>query len=223
MVAAREQTPRSLWDPTYTETSWITDPAQFNYGPINLLPGLTAKIATTFPGTKLGISEGNYGGGGDVSGAIATADVLGIFGQQQVGLADFWPLNADESYAYAAFRAFRNYDGAGGSFGNISIPSTSTNVPLATIYTGQDAADHKKLVIIAINKGTSATTAALKVRALIEYDHAKVYTITSAGGANVVAQPDIATAATNAWNYAMPAQSISIIVPQPAPTPPPAS
>lgn len=223
LVAAREQTPRSLWDPNYTETSWITDPAQFDYGPINLLPDLNSKIATNFPGTKVGISEWNYGGGGDISGAIATADVLGIFGKQQVGLADFWPLNANETYSYAAFRAFRNYDGVGGSFGDVSIPSTSSNVPLATVYTGQDAADHKKLVIVAINKGTSATTAALKVRALIEYDHAKVYTVTSAGGANVVAQPDIAAAATNAWNYAMPAQSISIIVPQPAPIPPPAS
>lgn len=220
LVAAREQTPRSLWDPTYRETSWITDPSQFNYGPIHLLPDLNAKIAANFPGTKLGVSEWNYGGGGDVSGAIASADVLGIFGQQQVGLADFWPLNADERYSYAAIRAFRNYDGAGGTFGDISIPSTSSNVPLATVYTGQDAADHKKLVIIAINKGTSATTAALKIRALVEYDHAKVYTITAGGGANVIAQPDIATAATNAWNYTMPAQSISIIVPQPVPAPP---
>ncbi len=181
VVAAREQAPRSLWDPTYIEQSWITDPGGFNYGPIDLLPDLAAKIADNYPGTKLGVSEWNYGGGTDISGAIATADVLGIFGQQQVGLADMWPLNGDERFTYAAFRAFRNYDGAGGSFGDISIPSTSSNVPLATVYTGQDAADHKKLVIVAINKGTTPTTAAIKVRALVEYDHAKVYTITAAG------------------------------------------
>ena len=42
-----------------------------------------------------------------------------------------------------------------------------------------------------------------------------MYTITAGGGPNVVAQADLATAATNAWNYAMPAQSISVIVPQP--------
>ena len=34
-VAARKQAPRSLWDPAYTETSWIT---QFStLGPIKLI------------------------------------------------------------------------------------------------------------------------------------------------------------------------------------------
>jgi len=214
-VAAREQAPRSLWDPGYVETSWITDPTGYNYGPIDLIPTLKAKVAAHYPGTKIGISEWNYGGGTDISGAIATADVLGIFGQQDVGLADLWPLNGTESFTYTAFRAFRNYDGAGGTFGDISVPATSSNVPLATVYASLSSSDPKKVVIVAINKGTTAKSAAIKLTANYAYTKAKVFTITAGGGPNVVAQADVATAATNAWNYAMPAQSVSVIVPQP--------
>src|SRR5262249_23917293 len=36
LVTAREQAPRSLWDSTYTETSWITSTS--THGPINLIP-----------------------------------------------------------------------------------------------------------------------------------------------------------------------------------------
>ena len=214
-VAAREQAPRSLWDPSYLETGWITDPSGYNYGPIDLLPMMQSKINADYPGTKLGISEWNYGGGTDISGAIATADVLGIFGQQNVGLADLWPLNGTESFTYTAFRAFRNYDGAGGAFGDISVPATSSNVPLATVYASLSSSDPKRVVIVAINKGTTATSAAIKLTANYAYTKAKVFTITAGGGPNVVAQADVATAATNAWNYAMPAQSVSVIVPQP--------
>src|ERR1019366_5993457 len=81
-VAAREQAPRSLWDMTYTETSWITQSS--TNGPITLIPREMQKIAQTYPGTKLSFSEWNYGGGTDISGAIASADVLGIFGSYGV-------------------------------------------------------------------------------------------------------------------------------------------
>ena len=75
------QAPRSLWDPTYMENSWI---AQSIPGPIELLPRLQADINQYDPGTKLSISEYNYGGGDEIAGAIAEADALGIFGEQGV-------------------------------------------------------------------------------------------------------------------------------------------
>ena len=60
VVAARKQAPRSLWDPTYTETSWITQCC--TGGPIRLLPRLKDKITANYPGTRLAITEYNYGG-----------------------------------------------------------------------------------------------------------------------------------------------------------------
>src|SRR5262249_54012644 len=43
VVAARVQAPRSLWDDSYTETSWITQDS--THAPIRLLPRLREKIA----------------------------------------------------------------------------------------------------------------------------------------------------------------------------------
>ena len=70
------------------------------------------------------------------------------------------------------------------------------------------------MVIVAINKATTAEDGGHHASTYsAAFTNAKVYTITAGGGANVVAQPDITTVATNAFNYTMPAQSISIIVP----------
>src|SRR5204862_1549709 len=85
VVQAREQAPRSLWDSTYTETSWITQ--YVTNGPIDLLHWEKAKIDAHYPGTRMSFSEWDYGGGNDISGAIAVADVLGIYGREGVGLA----------------------------------------------------------------------------------------------------------------------------------------
>ena len=53
--------------PTYVETSWITQDARV--GAIRLLPRLREKIDAHYPGTRLAITEYNYGGGDHISGA----------------------------------------------------------------------------------------------------------------------------------------------------------
>ena len=81
--------------------SWIT--TDYGYGAIRLIPRTKDRIAAHYPGTGIAFTEWNYGGGGHISGAIACADVLGIFGREGVDLATYWPLQSDESYAYGAF------------------------------------------------------------------------------------------------------------------------
>ena len=82
VAAARVQAPRSLWDPSYVETSWISLDARA--GAIRLIPRMKEKIAAHYPGTGLAVTEYNYGGGGHISGALAQADVLGILGREGV-------------------------------------------------------------------------------------------------------------------------------------------
>lgn len=211
VVSAREQAPRSLWDPSYVENSWIAN--DYLHGPVRLLPSMNERIAAHYPGTQLAITEWNYGGGQHISGAIATADALGVFGQQGIGMATLWELNGNENYTYAAFRAFRNYNGAGGAFRDTSIRATSSDIATATVYASVDFLDPSKMVIIAINKSNSPRTAGITLRSVKKFNSAQVYTITAAGGANVVPAGSITPVATNAFNYSMPAQSISIILP----------
>lgn len=105
---ARVQAPRSLWDSTFKENSWIANDVL--RGPIQLIPDLQAKIDANYPGTGLAFTEYYYGGGNHISGAIAQADVLGIFAKYGVFAANLWHLgNTDDSYTHAAFQCFEKF------------------------------------------------------------------------------------------------------------------
>ena len=212
VVEARVQAPRSLWDETYTETSWIAQGS--TNGPINLLPRMHGKIASKYPGTKLAITEWNYGGGGHISGAMATADALGAFGREGVGLANMWRLNSDERFTEAAFMAYRNFDGVGGRFGDTSVQAGNSDRAAASVYASVDSSNPGRVVIIAVNKRTTAKTAGIAVAANGRFTLAQVYTVT-ASNPKPVAGSTIAAVSTNAFQYVMPAQSVSILVLKP--------
>jgi len=187
VVAARLQAPRSLWDPTYTETSWITQYSTL--GPIRLIPLLEEKIAGHAPGMRLAITEYNYGAGQDISGGLAQADALGVFGREGIFAAAEWPLAADESFIAAAFRMYRDFDGAGARFGDTSVRATTSDLDASSVYASLDSGDPSRLVLVAINKTASPLPATFAIaapggRALAS---AQVYRLTSATAAPVAA------------------------------------
>jgi hypothetical protein len=209
VAEARVQAPRSLWDPTYNEASWIHDVVG---GPVELIPWIKKKIDGHYPDTKLAFTEWNFGGGSHISGAIATADVLGVFGQQGVGLAAWWPMSQNEVFAHAAFRVFRNFDGGGSAFGDTSIAASSSDVEAATVYASIDAKDVARTVIVAINKSTSGKSAALLITHSAVYKTAKLYVLADAGP-RVFPMTTLKAVATNAFKYDMPPKSVTVIVP----------
>ena len=211
-VDARVQAPRSLWDETYTEDSWIARDAVA--GPIKLLPWLAAKIERGYPGTGLAFTEWNYGGGGHISGAVATADVLGIFGRDGVSLACLWPLNSDERFTYAGLQAYRNFDGAGGAFGDVSISATSSDRAMASVYASIDRQNTGRVVLVAINKRTQATKAGLTVAHPSAFSRAEVYVLAGASP-QISKAADLTAVAQNAFSYSMPPLSVSVLVPRP--------
>ncbi|HEX4448664.1 MAG TPA: glycoside hydrolase family 44 protein [Polyangiaceae bacterium] len=213
MAAEREQATRSLWDATYVENSWIA--SSIGNKPLALIPSMQKKIATSAPSMKLAFSEYNYGGGSDISGTIATADVLGIFGSYGVGMAMLWETWHDESFSYAAFDAYRNYDGHGAAFGDTSITATTSDVPNSSVYASLSSADASRLVIVAINKATQSKVAGIQIAHSTVYSKASVYVFTQSGGAKPVAGTALTSVATNAFRYTMPAQSVTVIVPSP--------
>ncbi|RMH64637.1 MAG: hypothetical protein D6685_06630 [Bacteroidetes bacterium] len=165
-VAARLQAPRSLWDPTYTETSWIADCCSAF---LPILPTLQASIEAHYPGTKLAISEYNYGGGRSVSGGLAQADVLGAFGRHGVYIATLWGIEAEDAYTAAAFRLYRNYDGNGGTYGDTSVRATTSDPHQTSVYAALEGHDARPLHAILINKNTEG---ALEMQIRIEGDTA---------------------------------------------------
>lgn len=204
---ARIQAPRSLWDDSYVEQSWITEFS--TGGPIALLPRLRAKIAAHYPGTELAITEYYYGGGADISGAIAQADVLGIFGREGVFAAALWHLGStDDAFIWAAFAAFRDYDGAGGAFGATSIEAVTDDVEASSIYASVDG---DRVVLVAINKSTADQTAGIAVTHHARLTTAAVYQLTAASPS---LQPagDLPITLTNAFTYTMPARSVTVLV-----------
>lgn len=146
---ARVQAPRTLWDPTYRESSWI---AQYFASYLPLIPRMQSSINAYYPGTKLAVTEYSYGGESDVSGGLANADVLGIFGKYGAHAGAFWPMESDQSYVKAAFQLYRNYDGAGGLYGNTNVRATTSNVDDSSVYAAINGSDDSTLHVIVLNK-----------------------------------------------------------------------
>ena len=209
LVAARVQAPRSLWDPSYVETSWITGCC--SGGAIRLIPRVRDQIAAHYPGTRLSFSEYNYGGGGHISGGIAEADVLGVFGRENVFAATEWPMSADESFILGGLRMFRNYDGAHGHFGDTSITATSSNTVNTSVYASVDAGHPERMIVVAINKTGAAVSAGISVTHTRRFTVAHTYSLTSAG-ATPVHGADVPITLVNAFVYSMPAYSVTTLV-----------
>ena len=223
--AARVQAPRSLWDKSYVEQSWITQYLGGVTGecgsttacPIALLPTLAAKVAAGAPGTKLAFTEYDYGGADDISGAVAEADVLGIFGRDSVYASSFWPLLSDNRFVFGAFRAFRDYDGKLSAFGDTSFSASSSNDAQASVYASMDAGHPERVVLVAVNKTPGALTAALRLTHSQALGTAHVYRLVSSspydGSASVVPQQlaDLSVA-SNALVTSLPGYSVTTFV-----------
>jgi len=204
------QAPRSLWDPSYTEDSWITEFS--TNGPLRLLPRLRDKIAAHYPGTRLAFTEYYYGGGAHISGGIAQADVLGIFGREGVFAAMLWHLGAtDDAFIHAAFRMFRDHDGAGGAFGDTGVSATTDDGATTSIYAS--VVTEERVVLIAINKG-AARSAGVRLRHGVAFGKATRWQLTAAQAAPVAAGTQTITL-TNAFVVDLPAESVTTIVLEP--------
>lgn len=145
--AWRIECTRSLWDPTYKENNWIGK----YIGPIDLLPSMNKWVAKDYPGTKISLTEYSFGGYGKMSGAIAEADALGLFGDYHVSLATLWGPPKLGSPVADVFRMFRNADGAGHGF----LPEhvfAQSSLPLSvSCYASRDSSG-KFLTLVLINK-----------------------------------------------------------------------
>ena len=147
-AAARTAAPRSLWDPSFEEDSWVADDAG---GAIALVPRMQRLIDEQFPGTRLAITEYHYGAPHHASGGVAQVEALATFARLGV-IANYWPMGDDQSYVRAAFSMFLADDDSGAHFGDTVVHATTSERELSAAFASKDAADPDRLCVILLNR-----------------------------------------------------------------------
>jgi len=214
----RVQAPRVLWDPSYVENSWVqTYDPQF----LPWIPNIQASISARYPGTKLSFTEYCYGGESDISGGLAQADVLGIYGKYGVYLGCFWLLHSSPAplYAASAFNLYLNYDGQGGRFGGTSVQETDSDTVNSSAYASLDATG--ALHVVVLNKSyTQAADVTFQIAGPATYMAANVYAF-NASSPNITALPSAALT-NNQLTYTVPALTAAhfVFVSTLSPSPP---
>lgn len=140
-AALRLRSTRALWDPSYVDESWIHEP-------VRLIPRMREWVAQNYPGLATSLGEWNFGAEDHMSGALATAEALGRFGQQELDSAFFWAGPKPSTRAFWAFRAFRDFDGAGGHFLDWSLPTKEAE--LVSLFASSDES-RAHLVAVILN------------------------------------------------------------------------
>ncbi len=146
----RLRSTRSLWDPTYKDESWIADTIQ-------LIPRMKAWVRDNYPGRKLMLGEWSFGADSNISGGLAAAEAFGRFGQQGLDAAFFWGTPKQTSPIFWAFRAFRDFDGKGGRFQDISLSVQEADK--VSLFASRDEAK-THVVLVLVNREPMATIAA---------------------------------------------------------------
>jgi hypothetical protein len=196
----RVQAPRVLWDKTYVENSWVQ---QYYSQFLPWIPNIQASIAAHYPGTKLSFTEYSYGGESDISGGIAQADVLGIYGKFGVYLGCVWILHGTPApvYTAAAFNLYLDYDGKGGKFGATSVSEADSDTVNTSAYASVDSLG--ALHVVVLNKSyTQAADLNFQIAGTTAYSSASVYAFDNSGPAITARAP--ATLAGNQVTYSLP-------------------
>ncbi len=219
---ARIQAPRTWWDPTYLESGWV---GQWLPHLLPLLPKVQASIDKYYPGTKIGITEYNYGGDPHISGGIAMADALGIMGKYGVYCATYWAGHSPYDYTISAFKLFRNYDGAGSVYGSTRVKAETSDVENSSIYASITGSDDSTLHVIAINKNYDyAENLTVKIAGSKNYTSARVWAYDSTSS-SITERASVSGISNNTFTYAIPKLTVAHFVVSagtgPAPTPEP--
>jgi hypothetical protein len=212
--AKRLRSLKELYDPNWVSESWIADLGAFDadqYSKPHLVRRVRAWIASECPGTKLAITEYNWGPDQGASGALAQAELLALFGREGVDLATRWVAPPPGSLVERAFRLFLDYDGNGARVVGDSTRATSANVDLLGSY-AVEAPGQRRMVLL-FNKDTGPTTAQLSF-ATAQTGTWRLYRFDATQDVTQVATGSIAGSTLNL--AALPARSANLLVILPA-------
>jgi len=198
----RNRSTRSLWDPNYVDESWIGDK-------VDLIPRMKSWVASYYPGLKTGITEYNWGAENHINGATAQADVYGIFGRQGLDFGTRWTTPAASTPTYKAMKLYRNYDGAGHGFGDVSVAATAPNPDNVSAFAATRSGDGALTVMVIAKVLTGTTPVAVHLGNFVGSGAVQAWQLTSSNA--ITRLPDLAIA-TGTVNTTVPAQSITLLI-----------
>lgn len=169
---ARMQSVRTLYEEGYIEDSWI---GQWGKEDLPMLPTIQKSIDKYYPGTKLAITEYNFGGE-DLSGTIAQAEALGCFADAGVYLATKWSGN---NYQFSGINLYTNYDDKGSSFGDMLLSTKTEDVSISSAYASIKGDDQGTVTAMITNKDmANSENAVINLEnADTSYEAAAVYAV----------------------------------------------
>jgi hypothetical protein len=201
--ALRLRSTRNLWDPAYVDESWINEP-------VRLIPRMHDWVNQNYPGTRLAITEYNWGAFDHMSGALAQADVLGIFGRERLDLATLWGEPELDDPVSFAFRIYRNYDGQGSAFGNRTVSCVSGDQGLLSVYGALRDGDGA-LTLVVVNKTRKHRKSQVSLSNFTHAGMAEVYRYSAADLGAIKRKGDLQIKADKFW-YKFPPESITLFI-----------
>lgn len=203
---ARMQSVRTLYEEGFIEDSWI---GQWFQQDLPILPNVQKSIDTYYPGTKLAITEYDFGGD-NVSGTIAQAEALGCFADAEVYLATKWGCN---NYQASGINLYTNYDGKGSSFGDMLVPTKTDDVALASAYASIKGDDQGTVTAMITNKDMeNPENAVINLKnADTSYEAAAVYAVYG-DSAEIKLIDIVENVKDNVVNVELPAYSAAMVV-----------
>jgi len=204
MQLRRNRSTRSLWDPTYTDETWINDRVQ-------LIPRLRSWVNTYYyPGTPIGITEYNWGAESHINGATTQADIYGIFGREGLDIGARWTTPDTSTPTYKAMKMYRNYDGTRSTFGDTSVRAVSTaSADNLSVFAAQRSSDSAVTVMVISKVLSGSTPVTVNLSNFSAATTAQAWQLTSSNSITRLA--DVALGGQS-FTTSVPAQSITLFV-----------
>jgi uncharacterized protein (TIGR03437 family) len=205
---------RALWDPNYIVPNASANHNEYdsagNLVAPQLIPRMHQWVDQNYPGTKLAITEYMWRAPGSITGAIAQADILGIFGREALDYGMMWGPPAPTDPGAFAFKIFLNYDGNGSQFGGTSVSATTSDPDTLSIFAAQrmDSA----LTVLVLNKTTGAISDSISMADFTPAGTAQVWQYSPANLAAIVRQTADVNVSGNSLTATFPPYSMTLLV-----------
>ncbi len=202
MQQLRNRSTRALWDPNYTDPTWINDK-------VMLIPRMKGWVSSYYPGLKIALTEYNWGAEGHINGATTQADIYGIFGREGLDIATRWTTPDAATPTYKAMKLYRNYDGAKSGFGDTSVSATAPNPDMLSAFAALRSSDGAMTVMVVSKVLSGNTPVTVNLANFANAGTAQVWQLTSA---NAITHPANVALTGNSLVTSVPAQSVTLYV-----------